>query len=232
MGLAWLAILMWTAALPSLQGNAGSCDEGAIRYGLDSWFHILECRASLHPGISAALDRGRLRRIPGREPVRIASVHNHYQQPGGEDKAFLAEADLLEVHGHALTRLAVYTTPCTAWAAGAGEGHGLERRAVSQAGHFSARCGPKGDVHNTSSAFSPAAYYAAKAEGAAAVQTLHNYRLSCVNGLLFATDRFARTAWAGSRRGRASATAATAAVGRPAPGGGDGRLPQAARNLR
>lgn len=39
--------------------------------------------------------------------------------------------------------------------------------------------------HNVFPLVSPSAYYAANAEGVAVVQTLHNFRLSCVNGLFF-----------------------------------------------
>jgi glycosyltransferase involved in cell wall biosynthesis len=39
--------------------------------------------------------------------------------------------------------------------------------------------------HNTFPLISPAAYYAARAEGVPVVQTLHNFRLLCVNALLF-----------------------------------------------
>jgi len=39
--------------------------------------------------------------------------------------------------------------------------------------------------HNTFPVISPAAYYAAKAEGIPVVQTLHNYRLLCPNALFF-----------------------------------------------
>jgi glycosyltransferase involved in cell wall biosynthesis len=39
--------------------------------------------------------------------------------------------------------------------------------------------------HNTLPLISPAAYYAARAEGVAVVQTLHNFRLVCLNALLF-----------------------------------------------
>lgn len=33
------------------------------------------------------------------KPLRVLLVHNYYQQPGGEDQVFRAEADLLERHG-------------------------------------------------------------------------------------------------------------------------------------
>src|SRR5262249_9256982 len=39
--------------------------------------------------------------------------------------------------------------------------------------------------HNTLPLISPAAYYAARAENVRVVQTLHNFRLCCVNALLF-----------------------------------------------
>ena len=39
--------------------------------------------------------------------------------------------------------------------------------------------------HNTFPLISPSAYYAAKANGAAVVQTLHNYRLACPNALFY-----------------------------------------------
>ena len=32
--------------------------------------------------------------------MKILSVHNSYQMPGGEDQVFAQEADLLRSHGH------------------------------------------------------------------------------------------------------------------------------------
>ena len=32
--------------------------------------------------------------------MRVLSVHNYYQRPGGEDAVFEAEASLLREHGH------------------------------------------------------------------------------------------------------------------------------------
>ena len=43
--------------------------------------------------------------------------------------------------------------------------------------------------HNTFPLMSPAAYYAARAEGVPVVQTLHNFRLLCLNALLFRDGR-------------------------------------------
>src|SRR5262245_47877410 len=43
--------------------------------------------------------------------------------------------------------------------------------------------------HNTFPLISPAAYYAARAEGLAVVQTLHNFRVLCPNALFFRNGR-------------------------------------------
>jgi glycosyltransferase involved in cell wall biosynthesis len=56
---------------------------------------------------------------------------------------------------------------------------GLIRRERPQVAHF----------HNTFPLISPAAYYAARAEGVPVVQTLHNYRLLCPNALFFREGR-------------------------------------------
>jgi glycosyltransferase involved in cell wall biosynthesis len=123
--------------------------------------------------------------------MRILLVHNEYQQPGGEDKAFAAEGELLEAHAHQvleyrshnnlvskMNRLAL--AKATVWnSAVYRELRVLIRRERPQVAHF----------HNTFPLISPAAYYAARAEGVPVVQTLHNYRLICPNALLFRDGR-------------------------------------------
>src|SRR5262249_13781535 len=76
--------------------------------------------------------------------------------------------------------------------------------------------------HNTFPLISPSAYYAAQAENVGVVQTLHNFRLLCVNGLLFrdgmaCEDCLGRSiAWPGIMhacyRGSRAASTATAAM--------------------
>ena len=119
--------------------------------------------------------------------MNIALVHNHYQRPGGEDQVFIAEATLLEAHGHTVTRYTVHNdaipyigrstlAKATIWSGG----QYRKLRALFQ------KVRPDVvHVHNTLPLISPAVYYAAKAEGAAVVQTLHNYRMICPSGLLF-----------------------------------------------
>jgi glycosyltransferase involved in cell wall biosynthesis len=119
--------------------------------------------------------------------MRILVVHNHYQQLGGEDTIFATEADLLESYGHDVIRYTTHNdqvesmgpmslTKATLW-----NSHSYkELRAIiqqkrPQVAHF----------HNTFPVISPAAYHAAKDEDVAVVQTLHNFRLLCPNGLFF-----------------------------------------------
>ena len=112
----------------------------------------------------------------------VLSVHNHYRLPGGEDRVFAAEANLLERMGHTVIRYedhnsradkSIATGIDTVWSR---RSH-LQIQSVIQShkpqvAHF----------HNTFPLISPAAHYAAHAQGLAVVQTLHNYRLLCLGG--------------------------------------------------
>ncbi|HET6250569.1 MAG TPA: glycosyltransferase family 4 protein [Tepidisphaeraceae bacterium] len=119
--------------------------------------------------------------------MRILVAHNFYQQAGGEDEVFRAEVALLRRFGHdvctfelhndalaEMSKIGMLTT--TLWS---GSAHRDMRQKVRQTGaevvHF----------HNTFPRISPAAYYAARMEGAAVVQTLHNFRLLCPGANLF-----------------------------------------------
>jgi glycosyltransferase involved in cell wall biosynthesis len=119
--------------------------------------------------------------------MRILMAHNYYQQGGGEDTVFATEADLLEAKGHQVWRYTLHNqeiegaNPLTVatkmlWNQKVyQELRSLFRREKIRIAHF----------HNTFPLVSPAAYYAAKAEGVAVVQTLHNYRLLCPNAMFF-----------------------------------------------
>lgn len=114
-------------------------------------------------------------------------LHNHYQQPGGEDGVFRSEGELLEEHGHPVVRYAAHNDRISKMGrrelAGATLWNGevykelraLIRRERPTVAHF----------HNTFPLISPAAYYAARAERVPVVQTLHNFRLSCPKGTFF-----------------------------------------------
>jgi glycosyltransferase involved in cell wall biosynthesis len=119
--------------------------------------------------------------------LRVVLVHNLYRQAGGEDMVFLTESRLLAAHGHHV-RVVTFdnrdldsTQPIrlgamTVWN---NEAYRQLREVFRQERphivHF----------HNTFPIVSPAGYYAARAEGAAVVQTLHNFRLICANALFY-----------------------------------------------
>ncbi|GGO26466.1 glycosyltransferase family 4 protein [Deinococcus humi] len=114
-------------------------------------------------------------------------VHNYYQQPGGEDQSFLAESGLLSAFGHDVTRYAVHSSEV--------QKLGIARTAAYTIWNpYSFRNITKiiKDNHievvhfqNTFPLISPAAYYAAQSAGAIVIQALRNYRMTCVNGLLY-----------------------------------------------
>lgn len=137
--------------------------------------------------------------------MRVLLLHNHYQQPGGEDRVFASEAELLESGGH---RVLCYTAHneqvekrgTAALAAGTVWNLAVYRELRA----FIRRERPEVvHCHNTFPLISPAAYHACKAEGVPVVQTLHNYRLLCTNALLFRDEAVCedclgrRVAWPG-----------------------------------
>jgi glycosyltransferase involved in cell wall biosynthesis len=123
--------------------------------------------------------------------MRVLLVHNRYQQAGGEDAVFESERDLLADRGHVVKRLifdnssiAERRSPLTSarlatstiWSQRSRDRvRGVVREFQPDVVHF----------HNTFPLVSPAAFSVCKREGAAVVQTLHNYRLVCPNGLFF-----------------------------------------------
>ncbi len=142
--------------------------------------------------------------------MTILVVHNRYRIRGGEDSVYESECAMLENAGHRVVRyeksnadlcengllrkiaLAARTiwNPATV----------RDIRALIRA--------EKPDVvhcHNTFPVISPSVYWAASAEGVPVVQTLHNYRLACLNGYLFrdgavCEDCLGRAPWRGVRR--------------------------------
>jgi glycosyltransferase involved in cell wall biosynthesis len=158
------------------------------------------------------------------ERSTVVVVHNYYQQSGGEDQVVRAEVGLLRAHGHETIVFSldnstidgmgrVPLTRTTFWnGAVYDELRALLRRHRPLAVH----------LHNTFPLVSPAAYYAAHHEGVPVVQTLHNFRLVCPNGLLFREGKACEdcvgkfVAWPGvvhgCYRGSRSATAVTAAM--------------------
>jgi glycosyltransferase involved in cell wall biosynthesis len=119
--------------------------------------------------------------------MNILLVHNYYQQAGGEDQVFADETRLLREHGHAVEQFTVHNDAVdgigkltlarkTIWNKGAYQSlREAARKHRAMVVHF----------HNTFPLISPAGYQAARDEGAAVVQTLHNYRLLCPTATFF-----------------------------------------------
>ncbi len=123
--------------------------------------------------------------------MRLLLVHNCYQQPGGEDMVFASEAALLAAHGHAVEQL-VFDNDAIAPQRSALDSVRLAGATVwSRRGYATVRDAIRAfrpdlvHFHNTFPLISPAGYYAARAERVPVVQTLHNFRLLCANGLFF-----------------------------------------------
>lgn len=155
--------------------------------------------------------------------MKILLVHNFYQQPGGEDQVFRAEAGILRNAGHTVVELTetndrvpemsrLSLSRATIWN---GEAYKRIYDAVAR------ECPDVVHFHNTFPLISPAAYYAARRAGAAVVQTLHNYRLICPAATLFRDGRpcedcVCRLPWPGVRhacyRGSRMASAGVAAM--------------------
>ncbi len=137
--------------------------------------------------------------------MTILVVHNRYRVRGGEDGVFETECRLLEEAGHRVVKYE--KTNCDIPDRGGRIGLALrtiwnprtyrEIRSIIRA--------EKPDVmhcHNTFPLISPSVYWAAAREGVPVVQTLHNYRLACLNGYLFreghvCEDCLGRTPWRG-----------------------------------
>ncbi|MBF0120235.1 MAG: glycosyltransferase family 4 protein [Desulfobacterales bacterium] len=118
--------------------------------------------------------------------MKVLLIHNYYKWSGGEDHVFLSEKALLENHGH---EVLIYTknnnelekmNPLilgskTIW------NHDVYR----ELSEFVKKTKPNVvHFHNTFPIISPSAYYAIKKKNIPIIQTLHNFRLFCLNSNL------------------------------------------------
>ena len=132
--------------------------------------------------------------------MKILQLHNYYQQAGGEDAVVAAERAALEAAGHEV--IPFYTTN-EEIPAGVRGTVASRLRAIAQLLKVSAQTVWNAQVyravraiirrerpdvvhcHNLFPRLSPAVYWACAAERVPVVQTLHNYRLLCLNANLF-----------------------------------------------
>lgn len=140
--------------------------------------------------------------------LRIVVVHNRYRQRGGEDSVAEAEIAMLRAHGHAVR----FYERDSRELEGMGPLGTAAQALWSQrtAGEIGALCARFGadlvHAHNTFPLVSPSLYWAAFRAGVPVVQTLHNYRLFCVQGMFRREERICedclgRLPWRGAAHG-------------------------------
>jgi glycosyltransferase involved in cell wall biosynthesis len=117
--------------------------------------------------------------------MRVLVIHNYYQYQGGEEQVFQSESELLKANGHQVwcytlnnDRIGEMSSLSllgkTLWNHQVyRELRSLIRQEQIQIAHF----------HNTFPLVSPSAYYACQTEKIPVIQTCHNYRLLCGNGM-------------------------------------------------
>lgn len=123
--------------------------------------------------------------------MRVLMAHNYYQQAGGEDVVFAAEAELLRRHGHTVLEYtednhriyamnSVRLAAQTIWSS---PSHArilkLLRQERPDVVHF----------HNTFPLMSPSVYFACRELRVPVVQSLHNPRLLCPAGTFYRNGR-------------------------------------------
>ena len=129
-----------------------------------------------------------------KDSLNILLVHNHYQIPGGEDTVFENEAEMLAQHGHHVFRYERSNAEINTMSL-------LQKAKLffdvkwSQKTYDEIRERiQKHDidlvhVHNPILLISPSVFDACMDEGVPVIQTLHNFRMICLNGVLYRDGR-------------------------------------------
>jgi glycosyltransferase involved in cell wall biosynthesis len=117
---------------------------------------------------------------------RILMIHCRYQQYGGEDTVFDAELELLRSNGHEVeTHIRDNKDIAGQARLGTAADALWSRGTVADVREIAARFRPDLiHVHNTFSLVSPSIYWIASRLRLPVVQTLHNYRLLCLQAML------------------------------------------------
>lgn len=122
--------------------------------------------------------------------MRVALVHNFYRSsaPSGEDEVVRSERQLLEANGVEVIPFLRHNDDLRDGLVGAvtaSLSNAWSRGSVAALRELLARQRPDvAHFHNTFPQISPAAYVACREAGVPVVQTLHNYRMFCANGIL------------------------------------------------
>src|SRR5690554_5776454 len=122
--------------------------------------------------------------------TRVLIVHNVYKHTGGEDVAVQQQRALLEARGHPVYMYTRDNAETDAF-------NPLQKAVFFLSSFFSRRTYREirtivrqfkpdvAHVHNVSPLISPSAYWVLKHEGVPIIQTVHNFRFMCANGLFF-----------------------------------------------
>jgi len=135
-----------------------------------------------------------VRKHPKHETMRLLVIHNHYQQPGGEQVAVEAQVSLLRERGHKVilyTRDNAEIERYRLWQKAAFFPEAVfSRRTYHEIRTLIARERPDvAHVHNVFPLISPSVYCALKDSGIPVVQTVHNFRFLCPNALFYTHGR-------------------------------------------
>ncbi len=164
-----------------------------VSYGL--WAGTIACIAFLLYWTTKSRIRSltRNKQIGKDYKEKVLIVHNYYRIPGGEDVVVANEKRMLEEHGHEV--ITYFKNNDDARDAKSLGKIGLAFTALFSLGTYRDICKiiekNKIDilhVHNTVALVSPAAYIAGINMGIPVVQTVHNMRLVCPNGVCYVKD--------------------------------------------
>ncbi|WP_051200223.1 glycosyltransferase family 4 protein [Butyrivibrio sp. FCS006] len=135
----------------------------------------------------------RNRQIGSDYKENVLIVHNYYRIPGGEDVVVANEKELLEKNGH---KVILYSRNNSE----AGDHGFLQKVGLAFVSIFNLRTYREVcsiiereridviQVHNTVALISPAVYLAGINHGIPVIQTIHNFRLVCPNGVCYIRD--------------------------------------------
>lgn len=141
--------------------------------------------------------------------MKVLLCHNYYQQRGGEDASFEAEAALLESRGHSVVRYTLHNDAVARMHPLTVAGKTMWNRSANRELRELIRVERPDVMHctNTFPLLSTSAHDAARREGVPVVQALRNYRLVCPGAQLMRDGQIcedcltSRFAWKGVQRG-------------------------------
>lgn len=118
---------------------------------------------------------------------RVLALHNYFKQVGGEDVVFDTETQLLEAHGYEVIRYTIHNSVTDS----------LSSLTLAQIALWNSQVYKElrslivakrpqiAHIHNSFPLLSPSTYRALRLAKIPIVQTLHDFRFFCMNGLLF-----------------------------------------------